>query len=130
MSLSTDHSFKSTLTPARIEYAYGLAMRRQQEAGRGASRSFAEIGWRAAKARDPKLLIALEAMAETTFSLQEHQIGRLMRDDDVAEGIKSGTTEHQLCREAYRCVDRGVAEDAQQFEWIYGAAAWLCGYNP
>lgn len=116
-------TFRSYLTPERIEYAYGLAQRRQEER----QQSFATTGWRAAQARDPKLLIALEVMAEVTGAAQEEQIGRLMRDPSSTYGESRGTTEHQLCREAYRLCDEG--NPIQNFEWIYGAAAWLCGYN-
>ena len=35
-------------------------------------------------------------------------------------------TESQMWREAYRLCDEG--NPIQNFEWIYGAAAVLCGY--
>ena len=66
-------------------------------------------------------------MAESTGRLQERQMGRLMRDPDAKFGETKGTTQHQLCREAYRMVDQGTP--IRNFEWIYGAAAYLCGYN-
>lgn len=120
---ATDHEFRSSLTPERVEYAYGRAVAAQERGDQG----FATIGWRAAKARDSKLLIALERMAEVTHALQEAQIGRLMRDPGSTYAESRGTSEHQLCREAFRLCDQG--NPIQNFEWIYGAAAWLCGYN-
>lgn len=114
--------FRSTLTPQRIEHAYGMAVRARDARNQG----FADTGYRAAVARDPKLLLALEVMAETTGRLQDEQIGRLMRSPDATYGETRGTTEHQLCREAYRMVDQGTP--LRNFEWIYGAAAYLCGY--
>lgn len=115
--------FKDSLTPERIEFAYGTAVK-----ARDANRqSFADTGYRAALCRDAKLLIALEAMAETTGKMQEAQMGRLMRSPDATFGETKGTTEHQLCREAFRLCDEG--NPIRNFEWIYGAAAWLCGYN-
>lgn len=115
--------FRSSLSVEKVEYAYGLACKCQQRSMQG----FADTGFRAAKARDEKLLIALEVMAETTGALQEAQIGRLMRDPGSTYAESRGTTEHQLCREAYRLCDEG--KPIRNFEWIYGAAAWLCGYN-
>jgi hypothetical protein len=115
--------WESTLTPGRIEYAYGLAVKMQHARNQG----FADTGWRAARARDEKLLKALEKMAESTGAAQENQMGRLMRSPDATFGETRGTTVHQLCREAYRLCDEG--NPIRNLEWIYGSAAWLCGYN-
>ena len=115
--------FDDFLTDARIEAAYGLTCRMRDARNQG----FADVGYRAAIARDPKLLKALERMAESTNKLQERQMGRLMRSSDATHGETRGTTEHQLCREAYRMVDQGTP--IRNFEWIYGAAAHLCGYG-
>jgi len=115
-------SFRSTLSREKIEYAYGIACRRQQTG----EQWFADTGYHAALKQDHKLLVALEAMAEATGAMQEEQMGRLMRDPGAKFSETRGTTEHQLCREAYRLCDQGNA--IRNFEWIYGAAAWLCGY--
>lgn len=115
--------FRSTLTRHRIEQAYGYGAHCQR-IGR---QSFADAGWRAAKARDPLLLVALEAMAETTGKMQDEQMGQTMRSPDATFGETRGTTEHQLCREAFRLCDAG--NPIQNFEWIYGMAAYLCGYT-
>ena len=115
--------FASTLTDRRIEYAYGQCI----QARDSHNQSFADTGYRAAIARDRKLLVALEKMAESTGSLQDHQMGRLMRSPDATHIESRGTTQHQLCREAFRLCDEG--NPIRNFEWIYGAAAWLCGYN-
>lgn len=116
-------TFKSSLSREKIEHAYGKALRARDDHNQG----FADTGYRAAVARDAKLLIALEAMAEATGQMQDEQMGRLMRDPSATHGETRGTTEHQLCREAYRMVDQGTP--IRNFEWIYGAAAHLCGYN-
>jgi hypothetical protein len=115
--------WESTLSAERIEHAYGLAVRMQHRGMQG----FADTGYRAALARDPKLLRALEKMAEHTGAMQDAQIGRLMRSPDATYGESRGTTVHQLCRESYKLCDEG--NPIRNFEWIYGAAAWLCGYN-
>jgi hypothetical protein len=125
MQPTTDISLKqwaATLTDERIEYAYGLA----KEAQHKRWQHFADAGYRAALRRDERLLVALERMAESTGKLQEDQIGRVMRDPGSTHAESRGTTEHQLCREAYRMVDQRTP--IRHFEWIYGAAAWLCGY--
>lgn len=115
--------FKDSLTPERIEYAYGMAVKAQH----ARRQHFADVGFRAAKARDEKLLQALDRMAEVTGQMQENQMGRHMRSSDTKYSETKGTTEHQLCREAYRLCDEG--NPIRNLEWIYGAAAWLCGYN-
>lgn len=120
--MAQDIQFKDTLTPGRIEYAYGMATKAMDRRWHG----FAEAGMRAARAKDPKFMQALEAMAETTYQLQEQQMGRVMRDTASTYGESRGTTEHQLCREAYRMADQGTP--LEHFAWIYGSAAFLCGY--
>lgn len=115
--------FERSLTSDKVEYAYGICIQRLH----ARDQSFADVGFRAASARDEKLLIALEKMAEFTGKAQEEQMGRTMRSADSTFGEQKGTTTHQLCREAYRLCDE--RNPVRNFEWIYGAAAWLCGYN-
>mgnify|MGYP006424479085 CR=1 FL=1 len=117
--------FDTFITPALVEEAY----RQCKVAQHQRRQSFADTGWRAAQARDPKLLKALEIGAETLQKMSEQQFGRTMRTADEKEKhkYKAGTTEEQLWREAYRLCDEG--NPIQNLEWIYGAAAWLCGYN-
>ena len=115
--------FASSLNDRRIEYAYGRAIQARDKQNQG----FADTGYRAALARDTRLLTALEKMAESTGKLQEQQMGRMMRAPDASHIESRGTTQHQLCREAFRLCDEG--KPIRNFEWIYGAAALLCGYN-
>lgn len=119
---NTPITFDDLLNDNRVEEAYRQAVINQ----RNGRQTFADIGYRAAIAKDAKLLKALEAMAEVTGKLQEQQMGRTMRDPGAIYSTTRGTTEHQLCREAYRLCDEG--RPIRNFEWIYGAAAWLCGY--
>jgi hypothetical protein len=110
------------ITAESVEWAYGRAC----EAQRIGRQSFARIGWRAAQARDPRLLKVLERAAEIVTQMDENQRGRTRRyAEKLGEQIE--TTETQLWREAYRLCDEG--RPIQNFEWIYGAAALLCGYN-
>lgn len=113
------------VTPARVEHAHKLACQSQQQR----RQSFADTGWRAARARDPKLLKVLELATEIIRRMENEQFGRTMRTASEEEKHKyqQGTTEAQLWQKAYETCDAGVP--MQNFEWIYGAAAWLCGYN-
>ncbi len=111
------------ITLERVEYAHGLAIRYQQE-GR---QSFADVGLRAARARDPKLLKALEKGAELIGKASEAQMGFTRRGIDVPFAHTKEHTESQLWREAYRMVDQGTP--IANFQWIYGSAAYLAGYN-
>lgn len=105
-----------------VEWAYSQACMAQRD-GR---QRFADVGWRAAQARDPRLLKALEKAAEIVTAMDESQRGRTRRyAEKLSEQIE--TTETQLWREAYRLCDEGRA--IRHFEWIYGAAALLCGYG-
>ena len=121
--MSSRIEIEEFITPERVEVAYGLAQKYQALG----IQSFADTGWRAAKVRDPKLLLALEKGAEIVDALTEAQYGRTMREIGQDHGKTKGTTEQGLWREAYRMCDEGTP--LQNFEWIYGAAAWLCGYG-
>ena len=119
----SDVVWEGTLTPEKVEYAYGLAAKMQH----ARNQDWADLGFQKAKERHPRMLIALEKMAEYTARAQEDQMGQTMRGSSVDFGTSRGTTEHQLCREAYRLCDEGQA--IENFSWIYGSAAWLAGLN-
>ena len=102
------------------------AHRRASIAQRSNAEGFAQKGWRAARARDPRLLKALEGAAEVMQAIQERQRGRTMRDSSTPYGQRVDLTEYSLWREAYKCCDRG--EPSENLMWIYGAAAELAGY--
>ena len=109
------------ITPKSVEWAHGRA----QQAMENHRQGFADAGWRAALARDPKLLKALERGAELVGKASEEQRGRTRRfADKLPEQVEH--TEAQLWREAYRLCDEG--RPIRNFEWIYGAAALLCGF--
>jgi hypothetical protein len=100
-----------------VERAYGRAMLFQRQG----KMSMAEAGLRAARARDGRLLKALEGGAEVLHRMSSSQLGHNYQ----AAGVKMEATEAQLWREAYKSADRG--EPMVQFRWIYGAAAELAG---
>ena len=109
------------VTRELIEHAYGTAQRAQQER----REIVAEVGLRAARARDSRLLKVLEIGAEHIGKMAEEQYGRTRRSTQV-ESEKVEATEHQLWREAYRMVDQGTP--IENLKWIYGAAAIVLGY--
>lgn len=110
------------INPETVERAYARAVYAQ----RVGNQAFANTGMRAARARDPKLLLALEKGAETLDQMQEHQHGRTRRSSSTfAHTVE--LTEVALWRKAYEFADKG--EPLAQLEWIYGAAAVLAGFT-
>ncbi len=109
------------ITREIIEHAHAQATKAQQM-GR---QVVARVGMRAANAGDARLLKVLEKGAEHTGKMAEEQYGRTRRAAEV-ESEKVEVTEHQLWREAYRMMDQGTP--LENFQWIYGAAAIVCGY--
>lgn len=109
------------ITESTVETAYRRALQAQAVRRQG----FAERGMRAARARDSRLLKALEGAAEVLHAMQERQMGRTMRDASTPYGQRVDLTEYSLWREAYRMCDQGTP--TRHFEWIYGAAAELAG---
>ena len=119
---------------AGIEVEEFVTLSRVEEAHRRAqlnmdrrNQSFADTGWRAAEARDDRMLKVMERAANLMDKEQDSQLGRTMRDPGSTYAESKGTTEVQMWTEAYRLLDEGTP--IRNFEWIYGAAAWLCGYN-
>lgn len=105
------------INESTVERAYGRAMLFQKQGRMG----MAEAGMRAARARDGRLLKALEGGAEILHQMSARQLGHNYN----AAGIKMEATEAQLWREAYKSADSG--DPMVQFRWIYGAAAHLAG---
>jgi hypothetical protein len=101
-----------------VEWAHGRAIRAQREQ----RVELAAAGMRAAKARDPHLLKALEGGAEILYRMNDRQQGaRGFR----MNGHRIDTTELQMWREAYRLCDEG--EPILALQWIYAAGAVLAG---
>ena len=97
------------LNEKTVEYAHGRVMDEQRKG----HVSVAQAGMRAARARDGKLLKALEGGAEILQQMNDRQYGQHM----VINGNRiNGTTELQLWREAYKLADKG--EPLYQFQWI------------
>lgn len=115
-----------TATPARVERIF----RRAKEIGDGPfpATGMAAAGLRAAKARDPRLLAALERCAEVIDKLAEDQSGQTRRQEtrQLENWASTRTpTEVNFFREAYTAVDRGEIPDA--FGYLYAAVAEWAG---
>lgn len=108
------------ITPARVEYAYGLAIKYQTSGKSGLT----DAAMRAARARDPKLLKALEKGAEIIGKMSEAQMGQTRRSTEIFSHTKEHT-ESQLWREAYRMVDQGTP--IENLVYIYLAGCFLAG---
>lgn len=100
-----------------VEWAYRQAKIAQVQR----KENLAAQGWRAAKARDPKLLKALELGAEVLQAMSAEQFGQNFN----IGGIRVDATEYQLWREAYKAADEN--QPMRQFEWIYFSGALLAG---
>lgn len=86
---------------------------------------FWEIGMRSARAGDSRLLKTLERIAEVLRTAQHQQHGAR---GFTVDGMSVELTEVGLWRAAYECADRG--QPLENFGYLYGGAAWLCGYVP
>jgi hypothetical protein len=113
------------ITPKAVEWAYGRCV----EAHRRRQQSFADIGWRAALARDERLLKTLEKCAEVLHATAESQLGETRRSSVNTDQhyMSAEPTELGMVRAAFETVDAGKPHEA--YQWIYGMAALLCGYN-
>lgn len=114
------------VTSGMIERAY----RRATELLRAHDHTMADIGWRAACDRNPKLLKVLEKGAEIITALSENQTG-LTRRSTFDRGDLPRVVEHteaQLWRQAYEWADKG--EPAAHCRWIYAGAAEAAGLRP
>ena len=111
----------------KIEYAYGLAQQMQMRD----RQDFGARGWKYAKQRHPGMLLAMEKAAEYVTQLGEAQRGETIRAAKMSGGNYGDSaefTEVAMWREAYRLMDEG--RPIRNFEWIYGAGAWLAGLIP
>lgn len=112
------------VTAGRVEAAYRRAKLAQQRH----EDNFARTGLRAARARDPKLLLVLEKAANVLDRMAEDQLGRTRRTTDIY-AFTVEPTEVQMWKKAYEVVDKGIHADMHAFAWVLGGAAVLCGYQ-
>jgi len=109
------------INPESVEWAH----RRASLAQKQREQRIADVGMRAARARDAKLLLVLEKSAEVLDRMQEQQVGQTRRTATrYADSVE--LTEVALWRKAYEFADKG--EPLPHLEWIYGAAALLAGF--
>jgi len=103
-----------------VEQAYTEVLRAKRT---GVDR-YQRYGRRAAKARDPKLLVVLQKGSEVLQRMSEAQAGQ--HGFDVG-GLRVQHTEFQLWRNAYVAVDAGRSEEEAQYADVYGMAALIAG---
>jgi hypothetical protein len=119
----------SFVTRKSVEHVYGKVQGLRERTKRDPTLpSIVLVGMRAARARDPKLLIALEKGAEVVHQIAEEQYGRTMRDGASTHAERVWPTEAQLWREAYVTVDSGNV--CEPLAWIYAMGAILAGLVP
>lgn len=114
------------VTARAAERAYGRAM----EMLKTRDHDMATIGMRAARDRNPRIMAALDQVAEHVVKIGEEQFGRTRRTTfdrgDLPRVVEP--TEAALWRQAYEWADKG--EPLEQFMWIYAAAAEVAGLRP
>jgi|GEM_PF-2842068 hypothetical protein len=110
------------VTPYLVELAHQRANEEQQKG----NWDWAMIGLRAVRDRDPKIMKALEKAAEILQQMEEDQRRESRRTEERYSHTKE-STEYQMWREAYRTADEG--DPCENLMWIYGAAAFVAGYN-
>ena len=112
------------ITAKTVEKAYARAVREHE----ARSDRLATVGLRAARARDPKLLLVLDKAANVLDAMSESQMGRTRRSTEV-EGLKVEHTEVQLWKNAYKVCDKGLdTPDLYPYCHVFGAAALLAGF--
>ena len=94
------------ITAEKIEAAHGMS----QKAMALRNQQFAAVGWRAARAGDPQLLLVLEKGANILDRMTDAQHGQTMRSMSATHGEKQGSTEAQLWKNAYTTMDNGTPE--------------------
>ena len=119
--MSNHVELEEFITPEKVEWAHGTACKYQMLKKQYA----ADQAWRAAKARDPKLLKALEKGAEIIGRMSEAQTGQLRRSTTATFAETREHTESQMWRKAYEFMDKG--DPIPDLVWIYAAGALLAG---
>lgn len=105
----------------RVEQAYRYAKKWRDED----KTSWAQIGMRAARARDPKLLRALDQALEVLLAEHERQMGEFQRQGKTDFNERALPSEVGFFREVYRTVDE--SRPMTEYMWGYAAACWLAG---
>ena len=109
---------------SRVERAYAQAVKKQEQQ----EWRWPIAGIRAAKARDPKMMHALERCAEVMHQHAELQNGQTRRSAETF-AQQQEFTEFQMFREAFNMADSGHHDTMEHFLWIYGAVGLLCGIS-
>ena len=114
----------SHISYPRVMYAYNRAQKEQERH----NMAFYDIAMRAARERDPRVLMVLEKAANAITAEDDRQRGVTRSHSDTPFNQQRYTTDTQMFQKAYESMDNGVVEPA--LGWIYAAGAFLAGYQP
>lgn len=89
-------------------------------------RTFAQIGMRAARAQDPKLIAALGKAFEILEKESEARWGEHQRKESTSFQEKATLQEVAFFRELFVTAKEG--RPVSELEWGYAAGAWLAGF--
>lgn len=109
----------------KIEWAYGMALQKQEQR----EWNWAIPAMRAARAKDPRMMHALERCALEMDKWADGQKDDLARKAEELGHSRLEHTESQMFREAYRMAAEDKHDTMEPFLWIYGAVGLLCGYT-
>lgn len=119
-----DRGRMRTIDRRSVEQIYRRALTGSQD---GAA-SIVNKGVRAALARDPYLMQALEECAKIMAQIAEEQQGQMRRSTSTKIGARVEATESAIFRKAYEHADRGDHKNALiTYGWIYGAVGEYVG---
>lgn len=130
-SASSAISLPRPITFRLCGQAYALANQKYQSQ----DHPWSMVGVRAARARHPSFMVALEQYTEKLHQASEHQRGRTMRSEATPFSHRVHPTEVNLAREAYKAADayRDGGEmhpdTLKVYRWVYGAVAWMIGLH-
>ncbi len=110
-----------TINRRSVEQIY----RRAQTGSEAGVADLVNKGVRAARARDPYLMLGLEKCAEVMQAIAEAQQGQTKRSTGTAVGARVDATEYTIFRKAYEHADEGDA--LVHYGWIYAAVGEYVG---
>ena len=108
------------ITRRAVEQIY----RRAMTGSKSGAASIVNKGVRAARHRDPYLMLGLEKCAEIMDQMAEEQRGQTRRSSSTASG-RVESTETAIFKKAYESADKGDA--LLHYGWIYGAVGEYVG---
>jgi len=107
------------------ESALAWVFRRVRDASDANHENYAAKGLRVARAREPLMLKALEALTTLAENLADQRSGRIRRDASTPYSLRVEPQEAQYLRAAFVTADKG--NPAGPMGYVYAAVAeWAC----